>query len=512
MELITQTYEIPSYRLDGVQHVIDTLNKRCRRLHIPEITIKITGSRTEEYEKNLQKLTRVFNTVEVTGAQPKLDGWEFAATFEHDAETGLTIIRNNAAFTTPIPAEFRKASPVCDHCKLARRRNDTFLCYNAQDKQFKQIGRNCLRDFLGHKDPHAVLAAAEIWFDLTECLGDEDGDPDDGWREYGYKTVVVLNRDEFVTRAFAVTRTKGFIGRGKAKENPEAGLYPTADCLLDLLLPSKSQREDRKWVKLNEETQSNERDHEDALAAIEWVKGFEARLDSLNDYQHNLFVACASEVLPVRRVGIVASLAAAYLKHVERVKAEKQAQESRLNEYFGTVGERLRGLVLKVENIFANENQFGVTYITRFSDKEGRTFVWFASGTELEKDKSYKVTGTVKAHTEYQKKGSTFEPLKQTILSRCDCNEVVPGYEDAEQYGNYVVIAQGEKFAALHVYDKKFVEFDKRKDAVKFAKGASKDFYGGITLAAQKRGLAVLTLPDPENASGEAQEALAVAI
>ncbi len=511
METITATYSIPACRLPSVQAALDKLNKRARRLKVTEITLKVVRAYTEQKHspRDIHQTGPThpvaYNDIEVTGVRPQLAGWEFAATLEHDAETGLTILRTSEAFkAAPIPKEFRKAQVVCDHCKLNRRRNDTFLCYNAS-AGFKQIGRNCLVDFLGGVDPHSYAAAAELWFDFSEFCESSDGG-DEGWGGGGGGELIT-SIEEFVIRSFAVVRVRGFIGRVKAREINQAGgeACATADRVLNLIFPSVRDRQDKDWKEEDAATQPNDQDIARASAALAWVRGFDPAGD-LNDYQHNLFVACASEFLTTRRAGIVASLPSAYLKHIDRQEELRKAREGKpVSNFVGKEGERLRDLVLTVGKIFASQGDFGTTYITKFTDAAGNAFTWFAHGIELREGETYLVTGTVKKHESHEKYGNS------TILSRCDATEFYPEYLTGERFGVLVVVG-------LEVLrpcsNEKLTGFKKAKDAKAFAKkhskGNSANFYTLTQIAPNVPEVATLgltvvhTTPAAPEAQGEA--------
>lgn len=416
MNSTTQTYNIPAAKLPRVQSALDALNKRCRRLHIPEITLKVTGTETKMVDmpdfKELQPVPYV--TVDVTGGAPKLNGWEFAATFEHVAESGLTIFRKADSFTGDIPKTYRTAKPCCDHCHLARQRKDTFLVHSASEG-FKQIGRNCLRDFLGHADPHAIASAAEIWCDIGEVFSSEDDGFEWGGSGGGQ---IVLGLESFLAFAFGTVRAKGFLGRSKAKEMAQAGEHreATADRILRLLFPVRamtpSQR--REYEKERAECEPTEKDSAKAQAALAWVRGWEKDLDSLNDYRFNLYAACSSEIMPVRRAGIVASLPAAYEKEMEHVERVRKARENRApSQFIGEIGKRMKGLRVKVEKVIAHEGDFGTTYIHKMTDQNGNALVWFASNGGFSEGEEYTIDATVKAHETSEKWGN------QTVLTRC---------------------------------------------------------------------------------------------
>jgi hypothetical protein len=57
------------------------------------------------------------------GETPHFAGWHFLAALEH--LDGANILRGVSG--EEIPAEFRTRGPACDHCKVSRRRNDTYV-------------------------------------------------------------------------------------------------------------------------------------------------------------------------------------------------------------------------------------------------------------------------------------------------------------------------------------------------------------------------------------------------
>ncbi len=486
--LTVATYSIPTYKLHRLSTVIAALNKRCRRLHIREITLEVTGTETVMHDE-----TEVLNQIiKITGQSPKLAGWEFAATFEHDAETGLTILRANRTFTTPIPEAYRHATAVCDHCGYVRRRKDTYLVFNADRNEFKQVGTNCLRDFLGGANIHEVAAMAEAWFSITEALGDDSGE-DAGWGSYGGGSInngPVLPMDGFVARSFATVRAFGFLGRGKARE---LGGDPTANRVLDFLMPSRNLMDSRKWKADLALTTPTPEDVAQAEAALTWVRSWDFENDKLNDYQANLFVACAGETMPIRRAGIVASITVAYLRHIERAEELRRAREdAKPSVHQGTVGERLRNLVLTIEHIFTSESDWGVTHITKMLDASGNVFTWFdrTDGTHKKGD-VVRVTGTVKGHTIYRE-------VPQTVLSRVVADPLFPGYEDVEQAGRYVLQAREGRWAVLE--GPAFagaVMFDQKVEARRFLKGAAKDCFRTFRQMAEYRNLEYVDLPAP---------------
>lgn len=107
-------------------------------------------------------------------------------------------------------------------------------------------------------------------------------------------------------------------------------------------------------------------------------------------------------------------------KNAERDQAFLDAQEARKGStWIGEIGERLRDLSLTVTFETRIETDFGASKLVKFVDADGNEFGTFGSGNSvwiLEKGDEVILTGTVKEH-------STYQEIKQTMLSRCKVSE-----------------------------------------------------------------------------------------
>jgi hypothetical protein len=454
-EIVSADYTIAAFKLPRISALVDKLNKRCRRLQIPELTLTVTGTETRKIDSGEKDFRghaiykdQIFHNVRFTGGRPKLGGWEFAGTLEHDLETGLTILRTSEAFGRELPLKFRTAKPICEHCGLQRNRRDTYVVYNAEQDVYKQVGHQCVADFLGLQDVHRALDIAEIWYDLNDICSGSDDDEREGWG--GFKKDTAMSLMEFLSRAVATVRVFGFVSRTAQQAAREKLDSLPDDKASQMIVPETTkvrvmnycfpEQKDLVYkgrpTKLAEEieqTKPTEADIARAGELIDWAQSFDR--DKCNDYQFNLLAATANEIMPFRRSGIVASLPAAWNKHQQILdeRQKKAAQWKAENaeriakcKHVGTVGERVRGLKLTVKRVIPLEKQFGVTYVTAMEDADGNQFTWFASGTELKVGDTYTCDATVKDHSE-------FKGIKQTVLTRC--KEVFPPHDWASIYG-----------------------------------------------------------------------------
>ena len=106
-------------------------------------------------------------------------GWVFVATLDHEADEGAdegTAIRRapvgsrlisrigEEAATAVESADltaYRHGGNDCDHCGFNRRRKQTYVLYEAETGELRQIGSTCLKDYTGAHNPERIAAWAE---------------------------------------------------------------------------------------------------------------------------------------------------------------------------------------------------------------------------------------------------------------------------------------------------------------------------------------------------------------
>lgn len=86
------------------------------------------------------------------------------------------------------------------------------------------------------------------------------------------------------------------------------------------------------------------------------------------------------------------------------------------SEFIGEIGDRIE-VELTCDKAMPIINNYGTNYFHTFHDKDGNVYVWSTTARLLEVNTVYHIRGTVKEH-------SVYKNVKQTILSRCKCEEV----------------------------------------------------------------------------------------
>ena len=208
-----KTYKIPEQNLKTLKERVEKLNKRCRRLGVPEIVL--TEGAPEDREQDLKVVRYI--PVSIEGAAPIVGGYKFIAVLDHIPEVG-TVIR--ALPGEQIGVGYRDAPPNCDHCQSNRKRKDTYLVRNEDTGDIKQVGSSCLKDFLGgHASPEALAMGAETLATLNGLCEEYERAPTDFSNRYripllhylGYVAQEIMEHG-WVSRKTAYESSMGDLG------------------------------------------------------------------------------------------------------------------------------------------------------------------------------------------------------------------------------------------------------------------------------------------------------------
>jgi hypothetical protein len=397
------TYIIPECNLSHLISEVERINKRCDHLGLPRIEMVAAVDHFDD-EYNMP-----YHAVTVTGATPMLNGWSFVATLEPiKLEDGTT---ENIVASIPgheCPAAFRTIIGKCDHCKTVRRRSQTFVM-KSEAGEFKCVGRQCIKDFLGyHGDPQAIAKMCEMLGVLSAaCRAAEDFDPSSG------KSGDYITLETVLACTSQVIRLCGWMSKTVAREKDIQGPMPaTAHKVLCLLnAPSspmgEGERELRRLVK--EDTVADATDTTAAALVIEWAKGLTEEQRE-GDYMNNLSVIARAGYVTRKTLGIACSMLIAH-----RNDMESRAAQQHPSEWVGAVGVREKGpYKVTCNRLFRSEGMYGVTGIHNMTDDAGNELVWFATSGEwmTEGQKAF-VSFTVTKHGEYKgRKQTTVNRLK----------------------------------------------------------------------------------------------------
>lgn len=376
------TLTIPLQNLDRAREEIEKLRRKAERYG--NAPIEMTWS--DSYEKRIQDMgsIRVVD-VSVSGEAPRIGDWTFVAYVERIGEHVLCY----EATGMSADDSFKESNDGhCDHCGTVRPRKYLYVLQDPDGRQI-QVGHTCLRDHLGMDTPQNVL-----------------------WRFYLIQQMHQSSESEFFSLGISVSLTElqayvlvarrlwGWVSSTTAREEYDAG-PATADLAWSAAVGHRDP--DSRRIRM----EAQESDMEMGRAVVEWVRS--SNDDS--DYMSNLQAVMQDDVLGQsmgRHSRLIGSAAHTWMRQLERVaEAQQRQQAAAASRHVGAVGERLRGLQVRLTTLRVMPDRgFGESLLVKMvcGDDILTTFTsadWAWDLGEADIGKTMIVDGTVKSHNEY---------------------------------------------------------------------------------------------------------------
>lgn len=376
---MSNVYRIPASNLPRLRAEIARLARKSKKLGLSpaKLTVldKIEVAKWDEILNN--EYIEVYYDCTVDGESPTLEGWTLIAKIEQVGNENLV----REVPTETCPPEYRTATMHCDHCQIERRRKDVFVLRN-QSNEYKQVGRDCLGDFLGNTSPEGLLELAQYQFRLSGLLTSAG---DDFWGFGGGPAVISLHR--YVSTCSIVIRRMGYVPRKKADMQP-----CTADVAWDVCTSNDMERV-RDLIKTYDLVPVD-RDFALAKEAIEWARNFTAE-NAPSNFIYDLGVICRNDCVSYRETGWASALLNAYSRF-----RENRLSSGTPKGHVGEVGKRTEFHDLKIVQATQRNDRYGVKTLVKFEDPQGNSLVWWATGVPnwIEVGKKISVVGTVKSH------------------------------------------------------------------------------------------------------------------
>jgi hypothetical protein len=375
-------YKLEVAALGKLNELIEKFNKKAVKLGNSPIVFSVEKKSTTKNFKLSEHLEVTF-----VGSPLRVSGWEFLGTIQH-VPTG-NILRSVPGHK--IPDSFRNVSPHCQHCEKIRTRKDSFVLSKDNGSVYKQVGRNCLRDFLGH-DPDMQLRLLDVIWQLSTEEGRSS------WP-------IAVTNAELLNMTAALALKTGF-----DRSTPSTAfnyLLPSSD-------HSKLVREGKlPDIKVTQEAIDL------AKRASEWL-AIEV-VNNKSGFISNVYAAASMQVITLREVNLCGWAIGAYLKQVETDKMRKAQVDQRKSEnealkgsvHIGIVGQRTE-MVLKLimdKRIGTNDNG-DTLHLYKFTTLEGNVVAWVtAVCLQVQENQTFTAKVTVKAHKEYN-------GVKETSVNR----------------------------------------------------------------------------------------------
>lgn len=367
--------------LSTLQEKFDKLNKKCEKYGNDTLSFKIVN---EPYEED----GYLWVDIEVNGCTPLIGDYRLVGVISK-LDDDTNSIQNVPG--QELPKRFRESDfKDCDHCHVRRFRKEIVVVQDVNTEEYLQLGKTCLKDYLGISLERLVNVFSWI---STLCSEARDESFCGSSIEYVVEPSLYLAMVNLCCRK---------IGWVSGREAYEKEITPTKSHAFTAMYPRCEA--DYKFIK-HYDLYVEDEDKEMAEKAISWVQ----TLDDSKDFIYNVKNIVRQDIVRYKHLGYIAAVISMYRKHLYR---EEQKKLRKPSEWYGEVKKRYE---LKLKCVFLKEfeTQFGVTTLFKFVDEDDRVFTWFASRDPgIDQGETYNIKGTVKDHSEYN--GD-----KQTILTRC---------------------------------------------------------------------------------------------
>ncbi len=407
-------YLIPVENLHSMREKISKLNKKAAKIGVHPIVVMVGEREMVLSSYSGEEEDYWAYPVSVEGETPKFEGWSFIATlgYFHGGEVEGMISRMVPG--ERLPKEFlSKTAPWCDHCGTSRLRKDTYAVFDG--KEYKEVGSSCIKDFLGHGDPHKIAAFMSYVFSVSDEF--------DEMERYsgGRMNVTHCDISEYLPYAVEAVKARGWVSAAKSEEWGKTRTSHTAWGHYENHIEGCRCGHDKiTGLPLHSDVADLDPTAESRVIAnsvYDMILDFSDK-EEMSNWEYNLNLIFRNRLMERRNAGLVTSGALLHfipLWNAERVEKDTAASDASPSEHLGAVGDRMTVGGVTLLSSFASYGDFGTSYILKFVDTSGNKLVWFSS-----KDYDlgeYTMVGTVKKHGEY--KG-----IKETAVNRCKLVEV----------------------------------------------------------------------------------------
>lgn len=271
----------------------------------------------------------------------------------------------------------------CDHCHTTRPRSATYLIENVATGAMRQVGRNCLKDFLGHSTMPVFIDR-----DTVEQTLNLSAHHPAAW-----------DLESVLTYSWAMIETHGW--------RPSSATFATRDLVADVMIGTS------RGVELLDSITAKLPEGRAMAARI--ATELTAKLDPAQPYEANLLAIIRGGVVDRRKhLGLAVSAINAW-RRLDLAAVVPDIGDSRTITYAGSVGDKLTltgtvTVVAAVDGYHYNSPDQRLLVID-CGEHVAKTITSAAWAYKVERGDTVTVQGTVKAHQDYQ-------GVAQTVLTR----------------------------------------------------------------------------------------------
>lgn len=374
-----QPHKVELFVFDALRDVFDRRIKRMQEMAHKlgvapwEVTFGPASWRAVSPNETLKLEGR---TVEITGVAPVLNGWQFLAKIEHAAEGN--IVKGIAA-NMDAPLAWSSCAPGCDHCKVARARNITYMIKSTGGDDVRQVGSTCVADFLGRaqREPEQLLGMFSYLSDIQD-----EFDPDRDNAGLGHSSTYGVPPLEVMAAVLKIVQEdSGYVSAQRAEAIP---------CL------STAQRVRQAfWIHKPDVVVPDAGHVQLAPQVVDWLK---EQRESPTLWLRNIAILAGRECITAKDAGLFAS---GYVAWNRALQAQPKVGEG-MGEWLGSPNEKLT-VAATLERHAGYETAFGLKTVLTFRDEEGNALVWKTQSPPggLVVGGQYHLCCTIKEHGEY---------------------------------------------------------------------------------------------------------------
>lgn len=280
----------------------------------------------------------------------------------------------------------------CDHCNLSRPRTTTFLVQHVDSGALKQVGRSCLKDFLGHSTLPVFIDTDQVNNEIDKALAG------------GGQAAADWDLTSVLTYAWAVVETHGWTPASAAS----SGRDSTRDLVGDVL--SEGRKAGDVLASIAGKLAEGQR------LAPRIITDLLDRLDGSSGYQANVAVILrAGTVNRAKHLGLAVSAINAWQRLTADTPTEPEPAPQRIIRHAGTVGEpiTLTGTIttaISVDGYHYNSPPQQLLVIDA-GDTIAKMVTAAGWADDVKLGEQVTITAVVKAHTDYH-------GIPQTVLTR----------------------------------------------------------------------------------------------
>lgn len=363
-------------KLSEFKTKIEKLNKRAKKLNLPEVKYEIGRGEKRKY-KHSHMVYFVYE-VSVDHSDIVINGYRLTAKIKHLPGGAIMQHTYNPNDSQP---DWKAMFPhtYCMHCKTNRLRNNLYVIQHNETKVYSQIGSTCVDDFFGNGD--AVTIASYLEY-LSE-LGNED--PDEYAERYP-RTSNIYTTDDVLNAALTHLEENGYVSKRDAEGSTTK--VATVARVTEMLYSGEQIKkynldEVREWLNVKVST----------------MKG--------NDFVYNLTSQLGVEFISLLHIGCLVYAAQMW-------KMRNSDTVNGINQHFGKLGEKVT-ITGTVKRVISSCGYYGTTNGIFIETENGLAVTWTSSSNLVnycKQNANVTIKGTIKEHTVYN-------GTKQTVLKNC---------------------------------------------------------------------------------------------